>query len=78
MPVFGIDGVFIDLECPRCGCVQDVQLIDVRLQRLIFCPACKSQIQLVDGGASIHAAAEQVERSMKDLINAFGRLGNSG
>lgn len=75
--MFSIDGVFIDLGCPRCGYVQDVQLIDLRIQRLIFCPACKSRIQLVDADASVHAGAEQIERSMKDLFNAFGELGGS-
>ena len=70
--------MFIDLCCPRCGYIQDVQLIDVRLQRLIFCPACKSRIQLVDVDASIHAGAEQIEQSMRDLFNAFGQLGGSG
>lgn len=77
MPGFSIDSVFIDLDCSRCGYVQDVQLIDVRLQRLIFCPACKSQIQLVDVDASMHTSAEQIERSMNALLNAFSQLGGN-
>ena len=72
-----VDGTFINLDCPRCGYVQDVQLIDVRLQRVIFCPACKSRIQLVDVDASTHAAVEGIEQSMKNLLKSFGQLGGN-
>jgi DNA-directed RNA polymerase subunit RPC12/RpoP len=74
--VFNIDDVFIDLECPRCGYVQDVQLIEVRLQRLIFCPGCKSRIQLVDADASAHVGAGEIEGAMTELSAALTRLGN--
>jgi len=50
----------------------DVQLADVRLQRRVYCPACKVAIQLVDQHASVSTGLDQVESAMNDLIRKFG------
>jgi uncharacterized Zn finger protein (UPF0148 family) len=73
--VFRFESGFVELICPRCGYTQDVQLLDVRLERQIFCPGCKSTIQVVDEGASTHTALEQADQAMRDLVNKLGGLG---
>ena len=71
---FSFESAFIELVCPRCGYVQDVQLLDARLERRMFCPGCKSTIQLVDGEASTHTALEQADQALKDLVGNLGGL----
>lgn len=67
--MFRLESAFIEVVCPRCGYVQDVQLLDVRLDRQVFCPGCKSVIKLVDADASTHTALEQAEDALRDLFD---------
>lgn len=68
----GFEDVFVQTPCPRCDYMLDVQLADVRLQRRVYCPACKVAIQLVDQHASVSTGLDQVESAMNDLIRKFG------
>ena len=62
--MFRFESAFVQFACPRCEYVQDVQLLDARLERRIFCPGCKSIIQLVDQDASTHTALEQADHTV--------------
>jgi hypothetical protein len=62
-----LDGVFTDVPCPRCGYEMSIQLVDARLERRLFCPCCKSAVQLVDAGASGHGAMRQVDEALRRL-----------
>ena len=68
------DGLFITLECPKCGYGMDVELLSVRLEAIAFCPCCKATIQLVDADASVHGAQEEVESAMKDIESQLKKL----
>jgi phage FluMu protein Com len=70
-----LDDAFVDISCPRCGYIRDVEFLDVRLERRIFCPACKAVIELKDGGASVDASFESVDRAMGDLMKTLDKLG---
>jgi phage FluMu protein Com len=66
------DNAMVEIACPRCGYVQDVQLLDARLERRIFCPACKWAIQIVDDSASLHTSLERADQALKDLQKKLG------
>jgi hypothetical protein len=61
------DDAWIDLQCPRCGYVGEVQLLDVRLQRRVFCCCCKVAIHLVDDRASTDVGLRQAEAALRNL-----------
>lgn len=61
----------VDAECPRCRYEMNIELLDVRLERRVFCPACKVAIELRDDGASAHAAVASVDRALDELQRAI-------
>lgn len=68
------DDLFVTLGCPNCDYGMDVELLSVRLEERIFCPCCKVTIQLVDAGANVHAAQEDIESAMKDFERDLKKL----
>jgi len=68
------DGLFVTLNCPNCDYGLDVELLSVRLEAIVFCPCCKSTIQLVDADSSVHGAQEDVASAMKDLDWELNKL----
>ncbi len=68
------EGLFVTLNCPKCGYGMDVELLSVRLQTIVFCPCCKVTIQLVDADASVHGGQEDVESAINDLEREIKKL----
>ena len=69
-----IDRLFVNVDCPNCGYGVDVQILSVRLESTVFCPCCKISIQLVDDGASVHGAQEEVDLALKNLQRELKKL----
>ena len=67
-------GIFVAMPCPVCGYTMDVELLSVHLEEIVFCPCCKVTIQLVDDGASVHAAQQEIESAIEDLRNTVNKL----
>ena len=68
--------VWFDIECPKCGYSDSVQLIDVKTEKTIFCSNCKVLIQLKDEGASVHHGVETMQNAINKLqetLKKFGR-----
>jgi hypothetical protein len=65
----------IDVSCPRCDYAIDVALIDVRLEGRVFCPNCKTTIQLRDSGASTEVGLRRIDRSLKGLEETLRNFG---
>ena len=60
-------GAFTTLNCPKCLYGMDVELISVHLEQMIFCPCCKSNIQLEDAGASTYGAQKSIDLASEDF-----------
>ena len=69
-----LDRAFIILNCPRCSYGMDVEMMSFLLQRRVFCPCCKSEIQLVDSEASLFGARVAAESALKNLDREFKKL----
>jgi hypothetical protein len=68
---FDLNRLFVSTECPACSYALDVQLIDVRLQRIIFCPNCKASVQLVDHEASMAGAHRKIENEINRILGGL-------
>ena len=71
------DRQFVALNCPKCGYAIDVQLLSLQLEETVFCPACKTRIQLVDVDASAHRAKVDIDSSMTEIQRRLKELGKS-
>ena len=69
-----IDGLFIVVNCPKCGYGMDVELRSVELQERVFCSCCKVVVQLVDTDASLHGAQEEIDSAIDDLQRQLNKL----
>ena len=56
--VFDIDDLWIEITCPRCSYPTEIEIIDALLKSRIFCPNCKTEIQLRDHEGE-HAATRR-------------------
>ena len=69
-----LDGLFVTLNCPSCNYGMDVELLSARLESTIFCPCCKSTIQLIDEDASVRGSQEEVESAMNELESELKKM----
>jgi len=56
--------IWVDIECPKCGYGDEVQLIDAKTEKTIFCHNCKINIKLSDAEASVHTGIDSMKNSM--------------
>lgn len=73
--MFNINETWIDFNCPNCQYSIDVQLIDVKLEKFVFCHNCKSRIKLIDENASTYSGTRQIDDALKSLERTLKKLG---
>jgi len=69
------DNIWIDFECPNCGFQIEVQLIDVKTEKTIFCHNCKVSILLSDNEASTHTGINNINNALKKLEETIKKIG---
>ena len=67
-------GTFTTLNCPRCLYGMDVELTSILLEQIVFCPCCKSVIQLTDTEASIYGAQKSIDLTLKSFRREIKKL----
>ena len=72
-----LDRSFISADCPKCTYPMDIQFLSVRLQEVVYCPCCKSSIQLTDDDASSHSANKSISKAMDNLEETLGSFGGT-
>ncbi len=71
-----INSLPVEIPCPKCNYLNEVQLIDIKLEKLIFCNNCKCSIQLKDKEASVHTGVDKINDAiykLENLIKNFGK-----
>jgi transcription elongation factor Elf1 len=66
--------IWIDFECPECNYQDQIQLIDIKCEKTIYCNNCKISIQLEDNDASTHEGIETINKAFDDLNNLFEKF----
>lgn len=57
----------VDLPCPACGFVLEIELVDVVCQVSRWCPCCRRRIQLIEAGGEMSGALAGIDLAMGDL-----------
>lgn len=73
--MFDLNMVWVEIECPNCKYQDEVQLVDAKTERTIFCHNCKINIELKDGDASVHSGIESINEAMKEFERALKNFG---
>jgi len=73
--MFDLNFTWVDINCPKCGYQELVQLIDVKSEKRIFCHNCKINILLTDGEASVHTSINSTNSALKELEKTFKNFG---
>ena len=61
----------VDVTCPRCEYVTDVEVREMELEGMILCAGCHATIQFVDEGFSGRSAkrtAREVDRKIERVL----------
>lgn len=62
----------VEVTCPACGYVLEVDLADVRAQISRYCPVCKTRLDLRDGDGSVYGAEREIERALGSVVESLG------
>lgn len=63
--------IWIDIDCPNCGYLDSVQMIDIKTEKLIFCHNCKITVQIHDMDASAHNVVNDGNKLLSELDELF-------
>lgn len=66
---------WITIECPKCNYADDIQMIEVKIEKIHFCNNCKIQIQLQDSEGSVHYGIVTINKAFRDLETLFKNFG---
>lgn len=59
------------LECPRCGFVMEVAIVDVVAQTYRWCPGCHGHIRLKDDGGSVAVSLQEIDAAIRSLSSCL-------
>jgi hypothetical protein len=71
--MFDLDCAIIPIECRKCNFLNSVTVRQVRLNDVVICRGCKSNIQLVDYMGTVSNAGEAIESSLTNLVASLSR-----
>jgi hypothetical protein len=69
-----LDPVEIDIECPRCSFYNVATIQQIRLNDVLICRGCKSNLQLIDHMASVTNARKRIMKAIGDLGKSLGKI----
>jgi hypothetical protein len=72
--IIDFNKTWIDFECSNCSYLDEIQLVDVKSEKEVFCHNCKSKIHLNDQDGSVHSGIENMNNAMKKLVDTFKKL----
>jgi Zn finger protein HypA/HybF involved in hydrogenase expression len=72
--MFNLDEEWIEINCPKCTYSFEIQMIDVRLETINYCPNCKCSIQLKDQNASVYTSTNDINNALNELDKTIKNL----
>ncbi|MBI5539674.1 MAG: hypothetical protein HY951_06415 [Bacteroidia bacterium] len=73
--MINLNYTWISINCPKCSYEFDIQLIDAKSEKNVYCHNCKLTIRLQDSEASVHTGIDSVNNAMKEVENIFKNFG---
>lgn len=73
--MFDLDMTWVEVECPNCGYSVDIQLLDAKTERTIYCHNCKINLELKDSEASVHSGLDSINKAFKEFEKTLKNFG---
>lgn len=73
--MFDLDMTWVEAECPNCGYSVDIQLLDAKTERTVYCHNCKINLELKDSEASVHSGLDSINKALKDFEKTLKNFG---
>lgn len=70
-----LDNIWVEVECPNCGYSVDIQLLDAKTERTVYCHNCKINLELKDSDASVHSGLDSINEAFKELEKTLKNFG---
>jgi hypothetical protein len=64
----------IDIACPQCGYVFEVQMLDATCQVTRMCPCCRVRIRLSEGTGDVSGAMREIDAQTDSLQRQLDRM----
>jgi len=71
--MINLDEQTIEIPCPRCGFYNTIIYKQARLQEVIICQECKSNIQLIDQMDECQKAERAIRKATQELKKNLNR-----
>lgn len=69
-----LDHALLDVPCPRCAYLVEIQLLDARTQVWRWCPCCRARIRMVEPDGSVSGSIKGVENALRSLDETITRM----
>lgn len=69
--MFDIARQLIEMECPRCRYVFDIQFLDASCQVYRSCPCCRIRIHFVEPDGSVSGGIQDIDSAFRELHKAL-------
>ena len=69
-----LNQMWVDIECPKCGYQDEIQLLDAKTERTVFCHNCKINIKLTDGEASVNNMIDSINSAFNEFDDLLKNL----
>lgn len=69
-----LDPIKVELECLECHFFNIASLRQIRLNDVVICRGCKSNLQLVDYMGTVAKARRDFRREIERLQEAFNKI----
>lgn len=70
-----LHAISMEIHSPYCGDSFTIQLINIKLERIVICHNCKADICLKDTDSSISRGMEDINRELIALENIIKKIG---
>jgi hypothetical protein len=73
--MINLDSYLVEIKCPKCGFYNNAFIKQFRVEDVIICRGCKSNIQLIDHEKSVEKSKREIQRALNALVKKVEKIG---
>jgi len=73
--MINLDKHKVNISCPKCNFDNIASIRQFRVEDVIICRGCKSNISLIDHKRSVEKSKREIRRALHSLMSQIERIG---